>query len=88
MLKKGFNSSVGYFVISHIYCVATILSYWVEYESADSELKEAEVDVDYNDMVSSYPDKSLDETARRYIISTILGDGGRVIKIKRIVSKP
>lgn len=63
--------------------VGTILSYFVDYESSEGDLREAEVDVDYNDMVALSPDDALDETARRHIIHTILKEGGRVIKIRR-----
>jgi len=63
--------------------VGTILSYFVDYESSEGDLLGAEVDVNYNDMVSSHDD-SLDETARRHIIHTILKEGGRVIKIRRM----
>lgn len=66
--------------------MATILSYFIEYESSKGDLREAEVDVDYNDMVALSPDDALDETARRYLIATILKEGGRVIKIHRITN--
>lgn len=65
--------------------MATILSYLVEYETSDGDLREAEVDVDYNDMVASTFHDALDETARRYLISTILKEGGRVIKIRKVL---
>lgn len=64
--------------------MATILTYLVEYETSDGDLREAEVDVDYNDMVASKIPDALDETARRYLIATILGEGGRVIKIRKV----
>ncbi len=63
--------------------MATILSYFVEYESPDGELLEAEVDINYNEKAAFSPDSSLDETARRHIIASILEQGGRVIKIRR-----
>ena len=63
--------------------MATILTYLVEYETSDGDLREAEVDVDYNDMVASAIPNALDETARRYLIATILKEGGRVIKIRK-----
>ena len=63
--------------------MATILTYLIEYETSDGDLREAEVDVNYNDMVALSPDDALDETARRHIISTILKEGGRVIKIRK-----
>lgn len=64
--------------------MATILTYFIEYETSDGDLREAEVDVDYNDMVASTYHDALDETARRYLISTILSEGGRVIKIRKM----
>jgi hypothetical protein len=64
--------------------VATILSYLIEYETSEGQLREAEVDVDYNDMVALAHEAALDETARRHLIHTILKDGGRVIKIRRM----
>jgi hypothetical protein len=63
--------------------VATILSYLIEYETSDGDLREAEVDVDYNDMVALTYEAALDETARRHLIHTILKEGGRVIKIRK-----
>ena len=64
--------------------MATILSYLIEYESSHGDLREAEVDVDYNDDVASHHN-ALDETARRHIIATILKEGGRVIKIVKVI---
>ncbi len=64
--------------------VATILTYLIEYETSGGDLREAEVDVDYNDMVASAHHDALDETARRYLIATILAEGGRVIKIRKM----
>lgn len=63
--------------------MATILSYLIEYVSSEGDIREAEVDVDYNDAVALSHTDALDETARRYIIATILGEGGRVIKIRK-----
>lgn len=65
--------------------MATILSYLIEYETSDGDLRDAEVDVDYNDMVASTYEAALDETARRYLIATILKEGGRVIKIRKVM---
>lgn len=67
--------------------MATILSYFIEYETYDGNLREAEVNVDYNDVVALSPDNALDETARRHIISTVLKEGGRVIKIRRTTNE-
>lgn len=53
------------------------------YETAKGKIREVEVDVDYNDMVASQNTDALDETARRFLIATILKEGGRVIKIRR-----
>lgn len=76
---------MGYFKLCCINrYVATILSYFIEYETSDGDLREAEVDVDYNDKVALSPDNALDETARRHLIASILKDGGRVIKIRRM----
>lgn len=55
----------------------------MEYVTSDGELREAEVDVDYNDMVASKYTDALDETARRYLIAAILKEGGRVVKIRK-----
>jgi len=63
--------------------VAIILSYIVEYENFEGEIHEAEVDVDYAELVASVHSDSLDETARRFIVSSILEKGGRVIKIRK-----
>jgi hypothetical protein len=49
------------------------------------ELREAEVDVDYNDTVALAHEAALDETARRHLIHTILEDGGRVIRIRKVM---
>lgn len=63
--------------------VATILSYLIEYETHEGQLREVEVDIDYN-MEALAHEAALDETARRHLIHTILKDGGRVIKIHRM----
>jgi hypothetical protein len=55
----------------------------MEYETSDGDLREAEVNVDYNDMVALTHHDALDETARRHLIATILKNGGRVIKIRK-----
>ena len=54
-------------------------SYYVTYEASDGHVIKENFDVNFVEDV----EVSQDETARRILISGILEEGGRVIKIKR-----
>lgn len=60
-----------------------VLSYCINYVNSDGCVLDADVDVNFPHATNNFSDASCDETARRYIISKILAEGGRVIKINR-----
>ena len=64
--------------------MATILSYDIEYENSYGERYEAEVNISCSDIGAIVESEALDETARRFLIGKILGEGGRVIKIRKL----
>ena len=65
--------------------MGTLLTYLVEYESDEGDIRVIEVTVDYQEGIETgeYHDSALDENARRFIIGGIMQSGGRVTKIKR-----
>ena len=64
--------------------MATILKYFLEFETSDGTIQEAEVDVDCRESLNAKSGKCLDESARRFLIGKIVEEGGRVIKIGKI----
>ena len=62
--------------------MATVLSYFVVLQNSIGETYEAEINFDCKDKIED--DGSLDETARRHIISKVVEEGGRVIKIRKL----
>lgn len=63
--------------------VSITFNYLVQLETRDGIGAESEIHVDY-DNPETTDDGVLDETARRYIVSTLLSEGSRAIKIKRL----
>ena len=62
-----------------------VLSYEINFQNSDGDILDADADVNFPNILEGpqLPENACDETARRYLISKILAEGGRVIKLNK-----
>jgi hypothetical protein len=62
-----------------------VLSYEINFQDSAGDILDADADVNFPNVLEGpqFPENACDETARRYLISKILAEGGRVIKLNK-----